>query len=281
MTTYESPKLTFNDGRTIPQLGYGVWKVKDDVAEKVVSLAFDAGYRHVDTARIYGNEAGVGRAVAASGLDRSELFVTTKVWNADQGYQQTLDAFDASLERMGMDFVDLFLIHWLQPKQGKHVDTWKALIELQKSGRVGSIGVCNFTAEALQELEDATGVVPAIHQVETHPFFPQTALRQYEASRGILHQSWSPLGQGSELLGHQVLTDIAVKHDATPAQIVIAWHLALGLVVIPKSETPSRIVENWESLGVTLDEEDIAAINGLDRGEEGRIGPDPAESDFE
>lgn len=281
MTTYESPKLTFNDGRTIPQLGYGVWKVKDDVAEKVVSLAFDAGYRHVDTARIYGNEAGVGRAVAASGLDRSELFVTTKVWNADQGYQQTLDAFDASLERMGMDFVDLFLIHWLQPKQGKHVDTWKALIELQKSGRVGSIGVCNFTAEALQELEDATGVVPAVHQVETHPFFPQTALRQYEASRGILHQSWSPLGQGSELLGHQVLTDIAVKHDATPAQIVIAWHLALGLVVIPKSETPSRIVENWESLGVTLDEEDIAAINGLDRGEEGRIGPDPAESDFE
>ncbi|MDN5812947.1 MAG: aldo/keto reductase [Micrococcaceae bacterium] len=281
MTTYESPKLTFNDGRTIPQLGYGVWKVKDDVAEKVVSLAFDAGYRHVDTARIYGNEAGVGRAVAASGLDRSELFVTTKVWNADQGYQQTLDAFDASLERMGIDFVDLFLIHWLQPKQGKHVDTWKALIELQKSGRVGSIGVCNFTAEALQELEDATGVVPAVHQVETHPFFPQTALRQYEASRGILHQSWSPLGQGSELLGHQVLTDIAVKHDATPAQIVIAWHLALGLVVIPKSETPSRIVENWESLGVTLDEEDIAAINGLDRGEEGRIGPDPAESDFE
>ncbi|MGO2534372.1 MULTISPECIES: aldo/keto reductase [Micrococcaceae] len=281
MTTYESPQLTFNDGRTIPQLGYGVWKVKDDVAEKVVSLAFDAGYRHVDTARIYGNEAGVGRAVAASGLERSDLFVTTKVWNADQGYQQTLDAFDASMERMGMEFIDLFLIHWLQPKQGKHVETWKALIELQKSGRVGSIGVCNFTAEALAELEEATGIVPAIHQVETHPFFPQTALREYEASRGILHQSWSPLGQGSELLGNQVLTDIAAKHGATPAQVVIAWHLALGLVVIPKSETPARIVENWESLGVTLDDEDIAAINGLDRGEEGRIGPDPAVSDFE
>lgn len=281
MTTYESPQLTFNDGRTIPQLGYGVWKVKDDVAEKVVSLAFDAGYRHVDTARIYGNEAGVGRAVAASGVERSDLFVTTKVWNADQGYQQTLDAFDASMERMGMEFIDLFLIHWLQPKQGKHVETWKALIELQKSGRVGSIGVCNFTAEALAELEDATGIVPAIHQVETHPFFPQTALREYEASRGILHQSWSPLGQGSELLGNQVLTDIAAKHGATPAQVVIAWHLALGLVVIPKSETPERIVENWESLGVTLDDEDIAAINGLDRGEEGRIGPDPAVSDFE
>lgn len=235
MTTYESPQLTFNDGRTIPQLGYGVWKVKDDVAEKVVSLAFEAGYRHVDTARIYGNEAGVGRAVAASGIDRSDLFVTTKVWNADHGYQQTLDAFDASLERMGMEFIDLFLIHWLQPKQGKHVETWKALIELQKSGRVRSIGVCNFTSEALQELEEATGIVPAIHQVETHPFFPQTALREYGASRGILHQSWSPLGQGSELLGHQVLTDIAAKHGATPAQVVIAWHLALGLVAIPFS----------------------------------------------
>lgn len=281
MTTYESPQLTFNDGRTIPQLGYGVWKVKDDVAEKVVSLAFEAGYRHVDTARIYGNEAGVGRAIAASGLDPAELFVTTKVWNADQGYQQTLDAFDASMERMGLESIDLFLIHWLQPQQGKHVETWKALIELQKTGRVRSIGVCNFTIEALKELEEATGIVPAIHQVETHPFFPQTALREYEAAHGILHQSWSPLGQGAELLTNQVLTEIATKHGATPAQVAIAWHLALGLVVIPKSETPSRIVENWESLGVKLDQADIEAINGLDRGEEGRIGPDPAVSDFE
>lgn len=281
MTTYESPVTTFNDGNTIPQLGYGVWKVKDDVAEKVVGLAFEAGYRHIDTARIYGNEAGVGRAIANSDLDPKDLFITTKVWNSDQGYQQTLDAFDASMERMGLETLDLFLIHWLQPKQGKHVETWKALVELQKSGRVRSIGVCNFTIETLQEIEEATGVAPAIHQVETHPYFPQAALRDYEASRGIVHQSWSPLGQGSDLLTNQVLADIAAKHGATVAQVVIAWHLALGNVVIPKSETPSRIVENWESLGVTLDDDDIAAINGVDRGEEGRIGADPSVSDFE
>ncbi|WP_417219684.1 aldo/keto reductase [Arthrobacter sp.] len=281
MTTYESPQTTFNDGNTIPQLGYGVWKVKDDVAEKVVGLALEAGYRHIDTARIYGNEAGVGRAVAASGLDPQDLFITTKVWNSDQGYQQTLDAFDASLERLGLDSLDLFLIHWLQPKQGKHVETWKALVELQKSGRVRSIGVCNFTVEALKEIEEATGVAPAIHQVETHPYFPQAELRAYEASRGIVHQSWSPLGQGSDLLSNPVLAGIAAKHGATVAQVVIAWHLALGNVVIPKSETPSRIVENWEALGVTLDDGDIEAINGLDRGTEGRIGPDPSVSDFE
>jgi len=280
-TTYESPLTTFNDGNTIPQLGYGVWKVKDDVAEKVVGLAFEAGYRHIDTARIYGNEAGVGRAIAASGLDPKDLFITTKVWNSDQGYQQTLEAFDASMERLGLDTLDLFLIHWLQPKQGKHVETWKALVELQKSGRVRSIGVCNFTIEALREIEEATGVAPAIHQVETHPYFPQRELRDYEASRGIVHQSWSPLGQGSDLLSNPALADIAAKHGATPAQVVIAWHLALGNVVIPKSETPSRIVENWQSLAVTLDDADVAAINGLDRGAEGRIGPNPAESDFE
>ncbi|MFB0834918.1 aldo/keto reductase [Arthrobacter halodurans] len=280
MTTFESPQLTFNDGNTIPQLGYGVWKVEDDVAEKVVLQAFEAGYRHIDTARIYGNEAGVGRAIAGSGLDPRDLFITTKVWNADQGYEETLAAFDASMERLGLETLDLYLIHWLQPKQGKHVETWKALIELQKSGRVRSIGVCNFTVEALAELEEATGVVPAIHQVETHPYFPQTELRDYAASRGIAHQSWSPLGQGSELLSEPALASIAEKHGATPAQVVIAWHLALGNVVIPKSVTPSRIVENWEATGVTLDAEDIAAINALDKGDAGRIGADPAVSDF-
>jgi 2,5-diketo-D-gluconate reductase A len=280
MTTFESPQLTFNDGNTIPQLGYGVWKVEDDVAEKVVLQAFEAGYRHIDTARIYGNEAGVGRAIAGSGLDPRDLFITTKVWNSDQGYEETLAAFDASMERLGLETLDLYLIHWLQPKQGKHVETWKALIELQKSGRVRSIGVCNFTVEALAELEEATGVVPAIHQVETHPYFPQTELRDYAASRGIAHQSWSPLGQGSELLSEPALASIAEKHGATPAQVVIAWHLALGNVVIPKSVTPSRIVENWEATGVTLDAEDIAAINALDKGDSGRIGADPAVSDF-
>jgi len=280
MTNFVSPDLSLNDGHTIPQLGYGVWQVKDDVAEGAVLNAFEAGYRHIDTARIYGNEAGVGRAIAASGIAPEDLFITTKVWNSDQGYRQTLDAFEASMERLGLETLDLYLIHWLQPKQGKHVETWKALIELQRSGRVRSIGVCNFTVEALREIEDATGAIPAIHQVETHPYFPQSELRAYEASKGILHQSWSPLGQGGELLAEPVLERIAAKHGATPAQVVIAWHLALGNVVIPKSVTPARIAENWAALGLTLDAGDIAAIDGLDQGDAGRIGPDPAVSDF-
>lgn len=280
MTNLVSPELTFHDGNTIPQLGYGVWKVEDDVATDVVVQAFAAGYRHIDTARIYGNEEGVGRAIAATDVPREDMFITTKVWNADQGYDSTLAAFDASMERLGLEYLDLYLIHWLQPKQGKYVDTWRALIDLQKSGRVKSIGVCNFTVEALAELEEATGVLPVINQVETHPYFPQAELREFEAAKGILHQSWSPLGQGNELLNDPALVAIAEKHDASVAQVVIAWHLALGNVVIPKSVTPSRIVENHSGLGVELDADDIAAINALDKGTEGRIAADPAVSDF-
>ncbi|MFI8411624.1 aldo/keto reductase [Paeniglutamicibacter gangotriensis] len=280
MTNLVSPELSFHDGNTIPQLGYGVWKVEDDVAADVVQQAFAAGYRHIDTAKIYGNEEGVGRAIEAADVPREDMFITTKVWNADQGFAETLAAFDASMDRLGLEYLDLYLIHWLQPKQGKYVDTWKALIELQRAGRVKSIGVCNFTAEALAELEEATGVLPVINQVETHPYFPQTELRAFEASKGILHQSWSPLGQGSDLLADPALLAIAQKHDATVAQVVIAWHLALGNVVIPKSVTPSRIVENYAGLGVSLDEGDLAAINALDKGAEGRIAADPATSDF-
>jgi 2,5-diketo-D-gluconate reductase A len=275
-----SPNLTFNDGRTIPQLGYGVWQVDDDTAEDVVGRAFKAGYRHIDTAKIYGNEAGVGRAIEASGLSPEELFITTKLWNADQGYESTLAAFEESMQRLGLETLDLYLIHWLQPKQGKYVDTWKALIELQKRGRVRSIGVSNFTVEALQEIIDETGVVPAINQVETHPYFNQAELRAFEADKGILHESWSPLGSGKGLLEDPVLAGIAEKRGATPAQVVLAWHLALGLVVIPKSVTESRIIENWGALEVSLTDEDIAAINGLDKGEAGRIGANPATADF-
>ncbi|MFJ6280784.1 aldo/keto reductase [Arthrobacter subterraneus] len=275
-----SPNLTFNDGRTIPQLGYGVWQVDDATAEDVVGRAFKAGYRHIDTAKIYGNEAGVGRAIEASGLSPEELFITTKLWNADQGYESTLAAFEASMQRLGLETLDLYLIHWLQPKQGKYVDTWKALIELQKRGRVRSIGVSNFTVEALQEIIDETGVVPAINQVETHPYFNQAELRAFEADKGILHESWSPLGSGKGLLEDPVLAGIAEKRGATPAQVVLAWHLALGLVVIPKSVTESRIIENWGALEVSLTEEDIAAINGLHKGEAGRIGANPATADF-
>ena len=277
-----SPVLTFNDGNTIPQLGYGVWQVEDDVAEKVVVQAFEAGFRHIDTAKIYGNEAGVGRAIERSGLTPEEIFITTKLWNADQGYESTLKAFEESMERLGLDTLDLYLIHWMQPKQDKYVDTWKALIELQKQGRVKTIGVSNFTKEGLQRLIDETGVVPAINQVELHPFFNQAELREFNASQGILTQAWSPLGQGGELLESAVIGQIAAKHGATPAQVVIAWHLAIGNVVIPKSVTESRIRENYAALDVTLDETDVQAINGLDNSAEGagRIGPDPAVSDF-
>ncbi|MBM7792150.1 aldo/keto reductase [Paenarthrobacter ilicis] len=275
-----SPELTFNDGNTIPQLGYGVWQVEDDVAEKVVRQAFEAGFRHIDTAKIYGNEAGVGRAIAASGLSAEEIFITTKLWNADQGYESTLEAFEASMDRLGLETLDLYLIHWMQPKQEKYVDTWKALIELQKRGRVKSIGVSNFTKEGLQRIIDETGVVPVINQVELHPFFNQSQLREFNASKGILTQAWSPLGQGGDLLESATIAEIAAKHDATPAQVVIAWHLAIGNVVIPKSVTESRIQENFAALDVTLDATDIEAINGLDRGADGRIGADPAVSDF-
>ncbi len=277
-----SPTLTFNDGHTIPQLGYGVWQVEDGVAEKVVRQAFEAGFRHIDTAKIYGNEAGVGRAIASSGVNTGDMFITTKLWNADQGYESTLAAFEESMDRLGLESLDLYLIHWMQPKQDKYVDTWKALIELQKRGRVRSIGVSNFTAEGLQRLIDETGVVPAIHQIELHPYFSQRELREFGASKGILTQAWSPLGQGGELLEDHIVAAIAAKHRATPAQVVIAWHLAIGNVVIPKSVTESRIQENYAALDVTLDAGDVEAISGLDgtAGGEGRIGPDPAVSDF-
>lgn len=280
--TSSTPTLTFNDGHTVPQLGYGVWQVEDGVAEKVVRQAFEAGFRHIDIAKIYGNEAGVGRAIASSGLSAEEIFITTKLWNADQGYAATLAAFEESLDRLGLETLDLYLIHWMQPKQDTYVDTWKALIELQKRGRVRSIGVSNFTIEGLQRLIDETGVVPAIHQIELHPYFSQRELREFGASRGILTQAWSPLGQGGELLEDATVAAIAAKHQATPAQVVIAWHLAVGNVVIPKSVTESRIRENFAALEISLDAGDVEAINGLDRsaGGVGRIGPDPAVSDF-
>ncbi|WP_394159843.1 aldo/keto reductase [Galactobacter valiniphilus] len=280
MSELISPELTFNDGNTIPQLGYGVWQVKDDVAEDVVQQALAAGYRHIDTAAIYGNEAGVGRALAATDVARDDIFVTTKVWNSEQGYEKTLAAFEVSMEKLGLETLDCYLIHWLQPKRGTYVDTWKALVELQKQGRVKTIGVCNFTAETLDELIEATGVTPAMLQIETHPYFPQNELRAYCADKGILHESWSPLGNGSGLLEEPVLAEIGARIGATPAQVVLAWHRQRGSVVIPKSITPSRIVENYESLAVTLSDADLALVDGLDKGTEGRIASDPAEADF-
>ena len=191
----ESPRLTFNDGNTIPQLGYGVWQVENEVAEKVVGLALEAGYRHIDTAKIYGNEEGTGKAIAASGVAREDVFLTTKIWNDDQGYEQALKAADESLARLGTDYVDLLLVHWAKPSQGLYLDTWKALIELQKQGKAKSIGVSNFPEEQLREIVAETGVVPAIHQIELHPYFAQENLREVHAELGIVTQAWSPPGQ--------------------------------------------------------------------------------------
>jgi len=281
MSELTSPNLTFSDGRSIPQLGFGVWRVEDDVAERVVGEAFEVGYRHIDTARIYGNEAGVGRAIASSGIARDELFITTKIWNADHGYDNALRAFDASMERLGLDTLDLLLIHWMVPAKNQYVDTWKALVELQKQGRVKSIGVSNFSTQALDEIVAETGVAPVIHQVETHPHFQQRELAAYEAKHNILHESYSPLGSGKGLLDEPVFAEIGARVGATPAQVVIAWHLAKGFVVIPKSVTSSRIRENFEAVNVKLSAEDIALIDALDKDTEGRVGADPLTANFE
>ena len=277
--SYNVPNVKFNDGRSIPQLGYGVWQVEDEVAEKVVGTALETGYRHIDTAAVYGNEAGVGRAIANSNVAREDIFLTTKLWNSDQGYESAFEAFEASLEKLGTDYVDLDLIHWAKPQQGLDLDSWRALIELQKQGKVRSIGVSNFPEEQLREIIEETGVVPVIHQIELHPYFSQEALRAVHAGYGIATQAWSPLGNGSDLLQNPVLAEIAERHGATPAQVVLAWHLAKGTVAIPKSVTPSRIEENLASVNVKLTAEDIAAVDALSS-PEGRIGADPANIDF-
>ena len=270
------PSLDLTSGHSIPQLGYGVFKVEDDVAADVTLQALEAGYRHLDTAKVYGNEEGVGRAIRDAALPREELFVTTKLWNDAQGFDDAIAACEASLERLGLDYVDLYLVHWAVPSQGQYVEAWKALIELQQRGLVRAIGVSNYPAEQLQEIIETTGVAPAIHQIELHPYFQQRELREIHAQHGILTESWGPLGQGkSDLLENTVITGIAEGHGATPAQVVLAWHLAHGIVTIPKSVTPSRIVENLAAVELVLATDEIAAIDELDR-PDGRGGADPA-----
>ena len=268
--------LPFHDGRSIPQLGYGVFKVDPDIAADVTAQALTAGYRHIDTARAYDNEEGVGRAVAESGIAREDLFITTKLWNDSHAYDDAIAACEASLERLGLDYLDLYLVHWAVPAQGQYVEAWKALITLQERGLVRSIGVSNHPRPQLEEIIEATGVVPAIHQIELHPYFQQRDLRALHAEHGILTQGWGPLGQGkSDLLENETITSIAAAHGITPAQAVLAWHLAHGFVTIPKSATPSRIVENLAAAQVELSADEVAAIDALDR-EDGRGGTDPA-----
>lgn len=278
-----APDLTFNDGRTIPQLGLGVWQVADEIAADVVRTAIGMGYRHVDTARIYDNEVGVGEGIRTSGIDRDELFVTTKLWNSDQGTGDVVRAaFDASLERLALDAVDLYLVHWPAPAQDRYVDTWAVLVELRDEGRARSIGVSNFHELHLDRIIQASGVVPAINQVELHPYFQQRELRVAHDRLGIATQAWSPLGQGGELLQDPVVVTIAEElgDGVTPAQVVLRWHVQHGFVAIPKSQHAGRLAQNLAVSGFELDPEQLAALDGLDRGEAGRIGPDPATARF-
>lgn len=270
--------VTLNDGTTIPQLGFGVWQVPDDEAQGAVEEALRVGYRHIDTAAIYGNEEGVGRALKTSGIAREELYITTKLWNADQGYDSAFSAYATSLDKLGLETVDLYLIHWAAPAFGLYRDSWKALVKLHEEGRVGAIGVSNHHEEHLRHIIADTGLTPVLNQVEMHPYLQQDDLRAVHEELGIVTEAWSPLGSGKGLLDDPVLAQIAGKHGVSPAQVTLAWHLALGNVVIPKSVTPSRIAENFESTGVTLDDDDLAAIAGLDRGE--RTGGNPDEVDF-
>jgi 2,5-diketo-D-gluconate reductase A len=276
MTT--PPTQTFNDGHTIPQIGLGVWKTPDDVAVDAVAMALKAGYRHIDTAAIYGNENGVGEGMRQSGVARKDIFLTTKLWNEDQGYDSAFRALDASLDRLGTDYVDLYLIHAPSAFRGKYVESWKALIDIQKTGKARSIGVSNFTVGFLNDIIDATGVVPVINQIELHPKFQQRELRAAHKNLGIVTQSWSPLGQGQQL-DNSVIAQIAKRYGKTPAQIIIRWHLDSGLNVIPKSVTPSRIAENFDVFDFALSAEDMSAIDALDDAN-GRIGFDPATMTF-
>ena len=273
------PALPFHDGRSVPQLGYGVWQVEDEVAADVVRQAIDAGYRHIDTAAGYQNEGGVGRAVKAADVPREDLFITTKLANEDQGFDSAKAALDASLEKLDTDYVDLYLIHWASPQRGKYLESWKALIELQQEGKAKSIGVSNFPREQLEEIIAETGVVPVMHQIELHPDFQQRALREYHAEQGILTEAWSPLGQGGDILKDPVITAIAEAHGVDAGQVIIAWHLAIGNVVIPKTVTPERIVSNLAAAQLVLTEEEVERIDGLDRAD-GRIGADPANPGF-
>jgi len=274
----ETPTITLNDGNSIPQVGLGVWRTPEDIAAPTVRAALAAGYRHIDTAAAYENEDGVGEGIRTSGVDRKDIFLTTKLWNDQQGFDSTLKAFDESLKRLGTDYVDLYLIHWPAPNRNRFVDTWKAFVRIREEGRARSIGVSNFYPEHIARIVGETGVTPVLNQIELHPDFQQKTARAAHATLEIATESWSPLGQGT-LLSNPVIGAVARKHGRTPAQTIIRWHIDNGLIVIPKSVTPSRIEENFRVFDFKLDDEDLAAIGKLDR-PDGRIGPDPKTADF-
>ncbi|WP_371675788.1 aldo/keto reductase [Streptomyces sp. NBC_01276] len=274
------PSIKLNNGTAMPQLGFGVWQVPDSEAERAVGTALEAGYRSIDTAAIYGNERGTGRAVAASGVPREELFVTTKLWNGPKrrwGRDEVLRAFDDSLDKLGLDHLDLYLIHWPRPMRDDFLAIWKTFEEIAASGRAKAVGVSNFRPADLERLRGESALVPAVNQVELHPLFPQEELRALHASLGIVTEAWSPLGQGKELLTLPAVAAVAARHGRSAAQVVLRWHLQLGNVVIPKSVTPSRIRENLDVFGFELGAADLAELSALGAGAAGRrIGPDPA-----
>lgn len=267
------PNVTLNTGKTMPQLGFGVFQIPADEVVEPVRSAIEAGYRSIDTAAAYGNEEGVGKAIAQSGVAREDLFVTTKLWNDDQGYDNTLRAFETSLNKLGLDYVDLYLIHWPMPGKDAYVDTWKAFEKLHADGLLSSIGVSNFHIPHLRRLFEESGVTPAVNQVELHPRLQQNDLRSFHDEHHIVTEAWSPIGQGKGLLDDPTLTELASKYGKSPAQVVLRWHLQLGNVAIPKSATPQRVQENIDVFDFELADDDMTTLAGLHTGE--RVGPDP------
>ena len=270
------PDIQLNSGQSIPQLGFGVFKVDPKETERVVSDALEVGYRHLDTAHIYGNETGVGAAIEKSGIPREELFITTKLWNSDQGTQSAHDAFDLSLEKLGLDYVDLYLIHWPSPKKNQFVESWLAMEEMAASERTRSIGVSNFLPHHLQPVLDASTTVPAVNQIELHPYLQQRDAVEFGVAHGIATEAWSPLGRG-HLLEDETVAAIAAAHERSIAQVVLRWHLQNGFIVIPKSTHKDRMAENFSVFDFELSTDEVASITALER--DGRIGSHPNEVD--
>lgn len=276
-----APLITLNDGNAIPSVGLGVYLTPPDATEQAVCAALAAGYRHIDTAAGYNNEREVGRAVRKSDIPREDIFIVTKLWNADQGYDNTMKAFEKSARRLGLNrddgYLDLYLIHWPVPAIGEFVDTWRAFSALRDLGRIRSIGVSNFAPEHLDTLIDATGIVPVVNQIELHPLLTQVELREVHKQLGIATEAWSPLGQG-RLLEHPTITGIAEAYGKTAAQVIIRWHLQIGNIVIPKSVNPERIASNFDVFDFELSDDDVTSISSLDNGT--RLGPDPRTFNF-
>ena len=270
--------ITLNDGSSIPQLGLGVWQVEPAITAEVVGWGIESGYRSIDTAEGYRNEEGVGQAIKAAGVAKGELFITSKLRNAAHQRDAALRAFDDTMSKLGIERIDLFLIHWPVPSQGKYVEAWKTLVELRHAGRIKSIGVSNFNQDHLERIIGDTGVTPAVNQIELHPRFQQRDKRAFHAEHNIRIESWSPLGSG-RLLNDPAIERIARKHGKTIAQTIIRWHLQQGLIVIPKSVRRERIVSNFDVFDFELDAEDLAVIDGLDS-PDGRTGPNPATASF-